>query len=143
MPAPTIHLIGNLGGDPELRYTQNQQSVTSFSVAVNLSKPDGNGGWNEKTDWYRCTLWGKRGETLVEKLRKGNKIYVVGTLETREFDGRDGQRRTSLDVRVETYQDLEKRQYAGAAGAETYGGNEPAAQAPTPSGNADIDDLPF
>lgn len=142
-----IHVIGNLGSDPELRYTANQRQVASFNVAVSNSKPDGQGGWNEHTDWYRCSLWGTRAERMVERFRKGNKIAVYGDFETREFDGRDGQKRTSLEINVQKYQDLEKRErFADGgpyAGDDSYDNPVPVPAAPAPVGDADINDLPF
>lgn len=143
-----IHIIGNLGSDPELRYTANGKQIASFNLAVSNSKPDGQGGWNEHTDWYRCSLWGSRGTNLVERFRKGNKMAVDGRFETREFDGRDGQKRTSLEITVDNYQDLTPRQPGAYAGAEAYGAYDdapdvPTAAAPAPVGDADIDSLPF
>lgn len=140
-----INLIGNLGGDPELRYTPSQRSVTSFSVAVSHSKPDGNGGWEDMgTDWYRVTVWGERGERLVERLSKGSKVFVSGRFKTREFEGRDGETRTSLDI---TADDV-----ILVGGRRDDSGDDAQERTATPSNggggssapaNDDLDDLPF
>ena len=69
-----IMFIGNLGRDPEMRYTPNGKPVTKFSVAVSHSKPDGQGGWvDEGTDWFRVSVFGDRAERAAEQLRKGNR----------------------------------------------------------------------
>ena len=105
-----IMLIGNLGRDPEMRYTPAGKHVTQFSVAVSHSKPDGQGGWvDEGTDWYRISVFGDRAERAAEQLRKGNKVFVEGRFKTREFEGKDGEKRLSLDVISENVISLERR----------------------------------
>ena len=99
-------IIGNLGRDPEMRYLPSGRPVTEFSVAVSHSKPDGNGGWvDEGTDWYRVTVWGDRAERTAEQFRKGNKVFVEGRFRTREFEGRDGQKRTALEITADNVRD--------------------------------------
>ena len=91
-------IIGNLGRDPEMRYTPNGRPVTQFSVAVNqCTKNQQTGEWIEETDWFRVSVWGDRAERAAENLRKGNRVFVEGRFRTREFEGQDGQKRTSLD----------------------------------------------
>ena len=105
-----IMFIGNLGRDPEMRYTPNGKPVTQFSVAVSHSKPDGQGGWvDEGTDWFRVSVFGDRAERAAEQLRKGNKVFVEGRFKTREFEGKDGEKRTSLDVISDNVISLEAR----------------------------------
>src|SRR6266508_4094469 len=94
-----IMIIGNLGRDPEMRYTPNGKPVTQFRVAVSHSRPDGQGGWiDDGTDWYRVSVFGDRAERAAEQLRKGNKVFVEGRFKTREFEGKDGEKRVSLEV---------------------------------------------
>src|SRR3954453_3993083 len=94
-----IMLIGNLGRDPEMRYTPTGRPVTQFSVAVSNSKPDGQGGWvDEGTDWYRVSVLGDRAGRAAENLRKGNRAFVEGRSTPPQFEGNDGQKRASLDV---------------------------------------------
>src|SRR6476469_1217956 len=97
-----VMIIGNLGADPEMRYTPSGRPVTQFNVAVNQStKNQQTNEWVEATDWFRVSVWGDRAERAAENLRKGNKVFVEGRFKTREFEGRDGQKRTSLELTAE------------------------------------------
>jgi single-strand DNA-binding protein len=151
-------IIGNLGADPEMRYTPNGRPVTQFNVAVNQStKNQQTGEWVEATDWFRVSVWGDRAERAAENLRKGNKVFVEGRFKTREFEGRDGKARTSLEITADSVVNLEKRareegegQFAAAApaGGPSSGGpsNAPARGGGGGGGNFDdteLDDLPF
>jgi single-strand DNA-binding protein len=150
-----IMLIGNLGRDPEMRYTPNGKPVTQFSVAVSHSRPDGQGGWiDDGTDWYRISVFGDRAERAADQLRKGNKVFVEGRFKTREFEGKDGEKRTSLDVISDNVISLERRgrdEDGGFAGAPSAGGLASAGERPAgggsgsrpPTDDTDIDDLPF
>ena len=105
-----VMIIGNLGADPEMRYTPNGRPVTQFNVAVNQStKNQQTGEWVEATDWFRVSVWGDRAERAAENLRKGNRVFVEGRFKTREFEGRDGQKRTSLEITADSLVNLEKR----------------------------------
>src|SRR5215213_8612850 len=149
-------IIGNLGRDPEMRYTPNGRPVTEFSVAVNQStKNQQTGEWVEATDWFRVSVWGDRAERAAENLRKGNKVFVEGRFKTREFEGRDGQKRTSLELTADSLVNLEKRnreegdgEFANAAPARPAAA--PAGGGPSRGGGgggfddtSDLDDLPF
>ena len=84
--------------------------MTQFNVAVNQStKNQQTGEWVEETDWFRVSVWGDRAERMAESLRKGNKVFVEGRFKTREFEGRDGQKRTSLEITADSIVNLEKR----------------------------------
>src|SRR5664279_4016663 len=85
-------IIGNLGRDPEMRYTPNGQAVTQFTVAVNRSYRVGE-EWKEETEWFRVVAWAQLAERTAEHLRKGNKVYVEGRLQTRSWEDKDGQKR--------------------------------------------------
>ena len=157
-----VMIIGNLGADPEMRYTPSGRPVTQFNVAVNQStKNQQTNEWVEATDWFRVSVWGDRAERAAESLRKGNKVFVEGRFKTREFEGRDGQKRTSLELTADSLVNLEKRNRedgdgefsstpparpAGApAGAPAGGGS---ARPPSGGGGgfddtSDLDDLPF
>ena len=109
-----VMIIGNLGADPEMRYTPNGRPVTQFSVAVNQStKNQQTGEWVEETDWFRVSVWGDRAERAAENLRKGNRVFVEGRFQTREYEGRDGQKRTSLEITADSVVNLEKRTARG------------------------------
>lgn len=86
---------GNLGGNAEQRYTQSGDSVVSFSVAVKSGFGD-----KASTTWIRCTMFGKRGESVLPYLNKGQFVGVSGEFSAREWDDKQGQKRTSIDVRV-------------------------------------------
>jgi single-strand DNA-binding protein len=159
-----VMIIGNLGSDPEMRYTPSNRAVTQFNVAVNQStKNQQTGEWIEETDWFRVSVWGDRAERMAESLRKGNKVFVEGRFKTREFEGRDGQKRTSLEITADSIVNLERRNrdeegsfggpsgdrqaagsFAGGGagdGGSTGGGNVRPTRAPTD--DTDLDDLPF
>jgi single-strand DNA-binding protein len=146
-----VSIIGNLGRDPEMRYTPTGKPVTQFSVAVNQStKNQQTGEWVEETDWFRVSVFGDRAERAAEQLRKGNRVFVDGRFRTREFEGNDGQKRTSLDVIADNVINLEKRPredeagFTGApvsSGAPAGGGGGGGGRAP--SDDTDLDDLPF
>ena len=124
-----VQLIGNLGRDPEMRYTANGSAVSSFSLAVNRSYSD-EGERKEETEWTRIVAFDRQGETAGQYLHKGSKIYVEGRLTTRGWDGQDGQRRYTTEVVVSRFLFLDSRQGGGAP----YSGS---------GGDIDLDDIPF
>ena len=156
-----VMIIGNLGADPEMRYTPSGRPVTQFNVAVNQStKNQQTGEWNEETDWFRVSVWGDRAERAAENLRKGNKVFVEGRFKTREFEGRDGQKRTSLELTADSLVNLEKRpreegdgEFTSTPPAARPAGAPAAAGGAAPRGGgnggggfddtSDLDDLPF
>lgn len=149
-----IMIIGNLGRDPEMRYTPNGKAVTQFSVAVSHSRPDGQGGWiDDGTDWYRVSVFGDRADRAAEQLRKGNRVFVEGRFKSREFEGKDGEKRTSLDITADNVISLERRGRdddggsftgapSGGAPSSLGGPGGPGGTRP-PADDTDIDDLPF
>ncbi len=95
-------LVGNLGGDPELRYTSDGTPVTSFSVAVNRTWTKEDGSHGDETTWFRVTAWRKLAEAANQYLKKGRQVLVVGRVSGRGYVGADGTPRASLDVTAET-----------------------------------------
>ncbi len=93
-----IILIGNVGADPEMRYTPNGNPVTSFRMATNYRYTTSGGERREETDWFRVTVWGKQAESCNQYLSKGKQVYVEGRVHARNWEGQDGQMRTSLEV---------------------------------------------
>lgn len=93
-----ITIVGNLGRDPELRYTPQGNAVCNFSVATNEKKKDKTGDMQDVTTWFRITLWGKQAETASKYLTKGSPIYVEGRLRVEEWTDRDGGQRYTLEV---------------------------------------------
>jgi single-strand DNA-binding protein len=145
-------IIGNLGADPELRYTPSGKAVTNLRVAVNDRSRGPDGEWVEETMWIRVEVWDQAAERAAEQLRKGNKIYAEGQLRAREYEGNDGQRRTSLELRFARIQNLERRarEEGSFTPSEAGVGAEPAVARPrgAPSRSAagdemDVDDIPF
>lgn len=141
-----IQFIGNLGRDPELRYTPNGRPVAQFSVAVNqATKNAQTGEWVEATDWFRVSVWGDRAERAAESLRKGSRVFVDGRFRSREYETNDGRKGFSLDVSADSVVGLDKREQAeggfapGASGAPAGGGAAPRGG----FDDSEIDDLPF
>jgi single-strand DNA-binding protein len=93
-----ITLIGNVGSDPEMRYTPNGKAVTSFRMATNYRYSGPDGERREETEWFRVSVWGKQAESCNQFLSKGRRVYVEGRLRSRNWEGQDGQMRTSLEV---------------------------------------------
>lgn len=91
-------IIGNLGRDPEMRYTPSGKPVTSFSVAVSRKYTTADGDPREETQWFRVNAWSKLAETCNEFLSKGRKVFVEGRLQVRTWEGQDGQKRTSVEI---------------------------------------------
>jgi len=96
-----VILVGNLGSDPEMRYTPNGKAVTSFNVATNRRYTTSGGESKEETDWFRVSVWGKQAEQCNQFLGKGKQVYVEGRLHARSWEGQDRQMRTSLEVNAE------------------------------------------
>ena len=139
-----VILIGNLGRDPELRYTQTGQPVTNFTLATTESynKRDGSGR-EEKTEWHRIVAWGRTAELCAQYLAKGRTVYVEGRLQTREWEDREGKKQRTTEIVANSVQFLGGNRGAGAGGAGTAkpagGSFDPVpAEAPPPE-----DDIPF
>ncbi len=123
----TLILVGNLGRDPEMRYTPSGQPVTSFSVATNRQYTNANGELVKETLWFRVTTWGKLAETCNQYLRKGSKVLIEGRLTAdprtggpRIWNGQDGQPRASFEVTAQTVRFLSARGEEGG-GVEVPG----------------------
>jgi single-strand DNA-binding protein len=152
-------IIGNLGADPELRYTPSGKAVTNLRVAVNHNFRGADGEWQKETQWFNVEVWDQAAERAAEQLRKGNKVYAEGRLRTREWEGQDGQKRTSVEIRADRVLSLERREpggegFSGGGGMtdvpmETGGATaaRPQAAATRPASGeepfVDVDDIPF
>jgi single-strand DNA-binding protein len=95
-------LIGNLGGDPELRYTSSGAPVATFSLAVNRKWTNADGTPGEETKWFRVTVWRKLAETCNQYLSKGRQVMVIGRVAASAFSGQDGSPRASLEVTADS-----------------------------------------
>ena len=132
-----VILIGNLGKDPELRYTNSGTAVATFSVATNESRKDQSGNVQEKTEWHNIVAWSKLAEICGEYLKKGSKIYLEGRLQYRTYDDKNGVKRYVTEIVMDQLLMLDSRGGSGAA-AESPG--TPSQQEPA---GEKIDDLPF
>ena len=109
-------LIGNLGSDPEVKYTPSGVPVANVSLATNESWTDRNGERQERTEWHRLVFWRKLAEIVGQYLRKGSKVYVEGRIETRSWDDQNGQKRYTTEIVVNDMQMLDSRgEMEGAA----------------------------
>jgi single-strand DNA-binding protein len=149
-----VLLIGNLGRDPEMKYTPQGTPITTFSMAVSRRRQTPDGEWKDETEWFRIVAWQKLAETCNEYLRKGSKVYIEGRLQTREWQGQDGQNRQTVEVVASDMVLLESRQNGpGGPGAGMSVGEERPARSGAGGGSysngfdddvdTDVDDIPF
>jgi single-strand DNA-binding protein len=133
-----VILVGNLGRDPELRYTPQGTPVCSFTMATNERRKDKSGEMQDQTTWFRVTLWGRQAETASQYLTKGRQVYIEGRLRVEEYTDRDGKPRHSLEVNATDMQFIGGRADEAAAAA-------PRTQAAEPADRPEMsdDDIPF
>lgn len=132
-----VQIIGNLGQDPEMRFTANGRAVTTLNVAVNRRYTTQDGERHEDTEWVRVVAWQKLAELASQYLAKGRSVYVEGRLQTREWEDKEGQRRFTTEVIAQEIQFLDRRgggDYDESSGSQSGG---------APAGSVDPDDLPF
>lgn len=129
-----VLLIGNLGTDPEMRFTPSGSPVTSFRIAVNRGFTSTDGERKEETEWFTITTWNKLAETCNQYLTKGQKVYCEGRLHTRSWDGQDGQKHFRTEVIANQVIFLDKKVTAAAADEKPEEG-EP--------GEIEPSDIPF
>ncbi len=133
-----VILIGNLGADPELRYTPNGVAVATFNLATNERWPDKDGNFQEHTEWHRVVAWRKQAEIVGEYLKKGSQVYVEGKLRTRSWEDQNGVKRYQTEIIVQNLQMLGRRGEAEPPAAEPPA-NDVGFEAP----QEDASDLPF
>lgn len=109
-------LIGNLGQDPELRYTQSGTAVCNFRIATNESYKDASGQMVDKTEWHNIVTWARLAEICGEYLKKGSQVYIEGSLQTRSYDDRDGNTKYVTEIKAREMQMLGSRGGDGAPG---------------------------
>lgn len=139
-----VMLIGNLGKDPEVRYTPGGTAVASFSLATGEKFKNKNGEWEERTEWHNVVLWGRQAEVAGEYLSKGKTVYIEGRLQTRKWQDKDGRDRWTTEVVGEKMQMLSARgegggRPSGRGGDAGFGGGPGFDE---PAFNPD-DDIPF
>jgi single-strand DNA-binding protein len=147
MSMAKVILIGNLGQDPETRYTPNGRMNVRFSMATNRRWTDQSGQQQERTTWFRVTAWGRSAETLDNFsqqgiVRKGTQLFVMGRLEAQEYVDNSGQQRQSLEVTLDEFQLLGSRGDSEGFGGQRTGGEQGGRDMDT-FDSQDIDDIPF
>jgi single-strand DNA-binding protein len=134
-----VILVGHLGRDPELRYTPSGTAVANFTLATNDAWTDKAGEKQERTEWHRIVVWGKQAEIAGEYLTKGKQVFIEGSLQTREWNDKEGNKRQTTEIKAQRVIMLgrgEGRAEAGGVGrvAEMDSGGEP---------QMNEDDIPF
>jgi single-strand DNA-binding protein len=158
MSVNKVILVGRLGRDPETRYTGGGQAVANFSVATDESYKDKNGERQKRTEWHKIVVWGKQAEIAQQYLKKGSLIFIEGRIQSREWQDKEGQKRTSFEIVASNFRMLGGRADGAAAGGGSQarsGGDEHDQHAPAedsyggggsaPSGGPEIsdEDIPF
>ena len=135
-----VILIGNLGRDPELRYTANGQPVANFTLATTESWTNKSGEREQRTEWHRIVTWGRLAEICGEHLNKGKQVYVEGRLQTREWEDREGNKRKTTEVTANQVLMLGRR--GDGPGGPSSPPDAPEDSPPDASPD-DSDDIPF
>jgi single-strand DNA-binding protein len=117
MSVNKVILVGRLGRDPETRYTGSGQAVANFSVATDESYKDKNGERQKRTEWHKIVVWGKQAEIAQQYLKKGSLIFIEGRIQSREWQDKEGQKRTSFEIVANNFRMLGGRAEGAAAGA--------------------------
>ncbi len=117
MSVNKVILVGRLGRDPETRYTGGGQAVANFSVATDETYKDRNGERQKRTEWHKIVVWGKQAEIAQQYLKKGSLIFIEGRIQSREWQDKEGQKRTSFEIVATNFRMLGGRAEGTAAGA--------------------------
>jgi single-strand DNA-binding protein len=129
-----VMIIGRVGRDPEVRYTPSGTPVASFSVATDWRRRTPEGETQQQTEWFNVVAWQRQAEFAQQYIHKGGLVYVGGRLQTRSWDGQDGQKHYRTEVVANEFQLLDSRGRPSEPGEET---------AETPPGDLTPDDIPF
>lgn len=159
MSVNKVILVGRLGRDPETRYTGSGQAVANFSLATDETYKDRNGERQKRTEWHRIVAWGKKAEFVQQYLKKGSLIYVEGAIRSSEWQDKEGQKRTKVEIIASEFRFIGEKREGAAAGAGASavgraGGDDFDQSAPAedsfgggaaPSGGPEIsdEDIPF
>jgi single-strand DNA-binding protein len=133
MSVNRVILVGRLGRDPEMRYTSAGQAVCNFSLATDETYKDRNGERQKRTEWHKIVVWAKQAEIAQQYLKKGALVYVEGRIQSRQWDDKEGQKRTSFEIVCSNFRMLGSRGEAAAVGAGIGPGVSADAEAPAPS----------
>lgn len=134
-------IIGRLGQDPDVRYTQSNTAVANMSIATSERYKDKQGEWKERTEWHRVVAWGRTAEICQEYLKKGSQVYIEGPIQTRKWEDKEGQTRYSTEIKALTMTMLDSK---GSGGGDADVPKKPDNSQPVSSSvdlNEDFDDI--
>jgi single-strand DNA-binding protein len=137
MSVNKVILVGRLGRDPETRYTSGGQAVANFSVATDESYKDRNGERQKRTEWHKIVVWGKQAEIAQQYLKKGSLIFIEGRIQSREWQDKEGQKRTSFEIVATNFRMLGGRGEGSSMAAGAAAGGAVHAEDHDQSGHAD------
>ena len=136
-------IIGNLGADPEVRYTKSGEPVANLSVATNEKWTDKSGQKQERTEWHKVTVWGKQAESCEKYLTKGRRVYVEGRIQTRDWEDKDGNKRYTTEIVAHTVTFLGGESAGGGGGRPARSPQGQPQEDPFADNSFDDDDIPF
>lgn len=149
MSVNRVFLVGRLGRDPETRFTSSGQAVANFSVATDETYKDRAGERQKRTEWHKIVVWGKQAEIAQKYLRKGSLVFIEGRIQSRQWDDREGQKRTSFEIVASNFRMLGGRAEGGGQGAPAPEADAEHAAAPheeamnQAGGEVSDEDIPF
>ena len=140
-------IIGRLGQDPDVRYTQSNTAVANMSIATSERYKDKSGEWKEKTEWHRVVAWGRTAEICQEYLKKGSHVYIEGPIQTRQWEDKEGQTRYTTEIKALQMTMLDSKGSGGgnASAPKKDHGSKPVSSSVDLNDNFEDmdDDLPF
>jgi single-strand DNA-binding protein len=146
MSVNKVLLIGNLGKDPEVRFTPTGRAVARFPLATSEVWNDQDGQRQERTEWHNIVVWGKQAETCGQYLAKGRQVYIEGGIRTRQYDDKEGHKRWFTEIIAQRVQFLGARgggDSARGGGDSARGGADAPDETPPGPASAEDDDIPF
>lgn len=138
-------IIGRLGKDPDVRYTQSNTAVANMSIATSERYKDSTGEWKENTEWHRVVAWGRTAEVCQEYLKKGSLVYIEGPIQTRQWEDKDGRTRYTTEIKALTMTMLDSKGSSSGGASQKPDKSQPVSSNVDLNDNLDDidDDLPF
>jgi single-strand DNA-binding protein len=143
MAVNKVILVGNLGKDPEVRFTGSGKAVCKFPLATSEVWNDAEGRRQERTEWHNIVVWGKQGENCGQYLAKGRQVYVEGSIRSHSYDDKDGNKRYMTEIIAQQVRFLGGGAGGGAGAGRSAGDAPPPMPTDSGSGPATDDDIPF
>ncbi len=138
-----VILVGNLGGDPQIRYTPQGTAVANFNIATTERFNNKNGERESRTEWHRIVAWGRLAEICNEYLKKGKQVYIEGRIQTRQWDDKDGNKRSTTEIVANNMVMLGRAGDTGDVSPQELQADEEATQEAPAASAGNEDDLPF